>query len=104
MEDINIRQGESLDLAVQTDDLNASTATLIVGNVGETPQINVTITLLAGIGQFALTPEETSVAVGTYRYQMNILHSDGQVEKYPEPEDCDDDGLPKFIVHETLGA
>jgi len=102
MDEINVRQGETLNLGVTSDDTDAATATLYVGNVGETPLITATIELVDGVGGFSLTTEQTNIPVGTYKYQLNILHNDGQLEMYPDPEDCGDDGLPNFIVSESL--
>lgn len=103
METINVRYGESVDFAVASDDVTAISATLYVGNPGDSPVITKTVPLLEGIAAITLDPEDTRVPVGEYRYQVNVDRQDGGVEKYPQPEDCGEDGLPKFVVHESLG-
>jgi hypothetical protein len=102
VESINVRWGESFDLAVGTDDVSATEATLIVGEMGEQPILTLGASLTLGVGQFIASAEEMELPLGTYSYQLNVLHSDGQLEKYPQPEDCVDGKLPIFKVHEAL--
>lgn len=102
MDTINIRYGESLTMAVNTDDTSATQAVLYVGLPGEVPVLVVTAPLTEGVGSFVLSSSDTMIPLGTYRYQINIEHSDGTVEKYPLADDCPEDGLPEFIVHEAL--
>lgn len=104
MEAINVRYGESFNLAVGTDDVSATEAVLYVGNMGEAPILTLTASLTLGVGQFTATAEEMELDLGTYSYQINILHSDGKLEKYPQPEDCEDGELPIFKVHEALDS
>lgn len=99
---INVRYGGSVSFAVSTDDVTATTATFYVGKMGETPVITKPIALDGGIGAITLEPADTRVPEGEYNYQVNILHSDGFLEKYPEPEDCEDGELPVFEVHPAL--
>lgn len=102
METINIRYGETLSIAVSTDDSSATQAVFYVGLPGEEPVLEVTATLTDGVGSFQFDTSDTMIPLGTYRYQINIEHSDGVVEKYPAPDDCPEDELPEFIVHEAL--
>lgn len=102
MESINVRYGESFNLAISTDEVSATSASLIVGVQGVTPILTLTAILTAGVGQFSASPEVMELPVGTYNYQINVLHSDGKLEKYPLPEDCDDGALPIFKVHDAL--
>lgn len=105
MEPINVRYGESLTLAVSADDPTATTATLYVGNPGENPVITKSASLIAGAGSIELTPDDTSVPLGDYKYQINVAYPDpDKLDKYPEADDCSDDGLPDFIVHEALDS
>lgn len=103
MDEINIRYGEDVTLPIDANDSTAVSATLYVGLPGETPVIILPTTLEAGMGVFELTSFDTSVPLGRYLYQINIVNDIGQVEKYPEP-DCDDcdDSFPSFTVHEAL--
>lgn len=104
MEAIDVRYGASTDVAVESDDLTAVEATLFVGKLGETPVLMKTIELTDGVGVFELSSTDTQLPVGVYNYQINILHSDGDLEKYPEPEDCEDGELPTFEIHEALDS
>lgn len=103
MDEIHIRYGEDVTLPLDANDSTAEAATLYVGKPGEIPVIIKPIVLVAGMGAFDLTGLDTSVPLGTYKYQINITNDSGQVEKYPEPDcdDCDSD-FPSFTVHEAL--
>lgn len=102
MEAINIRYGETLSIAVSTDDTAATQAVFYVGNPGEEPILELVATLTDGVGSFQFSANDTMIPLGTYRYQINIEHEDGVVEKYPAPDDCPEGELPEFIVHEAL--
>lgn len=102
MSPINIRYGQSLTIPVSSDDEAATNAVMFVGKAGEVPEITIPTTLTNGVGSFEFTVSDTMIPLGEYNYQINIEHSDGTLEKYPEPEDCEGDGLPTFTVHEAL--
>ncbi len=105
MDNINIRYGETVTLPLDANDITATTATIYVGKPGEMPAITQTIDLDSGNGVFELTSDDTSVPLGEYKYQINVGNDSGQVEKYPNPDNCDDcseDGFPTFSVHEAL--
>lgn len=104
MQAINIRYGESVTLPVTLDDTTATDATLYVGKAGEAALIAVNISLTDGAGIFELTPEDTSIPLGTYKYQVTVVNEADQIEKYPNPEDCGEDGLPEFKVYEALDS
>jgi len=102
MDKIKIRYGETVDFAVASDDVTAISATLYVGKPGEIPVITKTVLLVGGIGAISLTSLNTLIPLGTYRYQINVTRADNGIEKYPQPEDCEEDGLPTFTVFESL--
>lgn len=108
MDEINIRYGESLTLPLDADDITAVTATLYVGLPGELPILIVPISLVEGVGVFELTPLETEIPLGSYKYQITVVDEDSGVAKYPDPDDCDncdsEDSFPCFNVHEALDA
>lgn len=104
MDSISIRYGEGVTLPVDAGDLTAVTADIYIGKPGEAYTLTQSIGLTDGMGTFVLSPEETRVPLGTYYYQINITDSEGYVEKYPSPEDCDygESNFPQFIVAEAL--
>lgn len=105
MESIAIRYGERLTLPLETGEPTAVTAEIFIGNPGENFVLSKSIDLIDGNGTFEFTPEETSIPLGTYSYQINVTGNDWGPEKYPSPAlDCDDcsSDLPKFIIHEAL--
>ncbi len=105
MESISIRYGESVTLPLQTGDTTAVSADIFIGKPGEVYTITKHITLTSGDGTFVLTDTDTQIPLDTYYYQINITDDDGNVEKYPSPDqncsDCEND-FPKFIVCEAL--
>jgi len=105
MDVIKVRYGEDVVLPVDLDDTTAVEATLYIGKPGEPYKRAIPVTSLEdGEGVFELTSADTSLPLGTYKYQINVVNEAGQIEKYPNPEDCDEDGLPEFIVAEALDS
>lgn len=105
MDEISIRYGEDVTLPLDANDVTAVSATLYVGKPGNVPVLTKTITLDSGNGVFELDSSDTSIPLGDYKYQINVTNDSGQVEKYPNPDncdDCDEDGFPTFSVHEAL--
>lgn len=105
MEAISIRYGESLTLPLDTSDVTAVSADIYIGKPGEAYTLTKNITLNEGLGVFVFSSEETKIPLGTYYYQINVVDSEGYIEKYPSPEtycDGDESDFPKFIVSEAL--
>lgn len=113
METISIRRGETLNLEIESDDPTAQTVNLYVG-IPETGEVvlNVQATfqiIEAKANLVALLRVEANqseaVPSGDYEYQLTVITGNGEVEKYPETSDCDDDcDLPKFIVKPALDS
>ena len=105
MDAINIRYGESLTLPLDAGDLNAVSADMFIGKPGEVYILTKNITLDEGLGVFVFDTTETQIPIDTYYYQINVTDVDGNVEKYPSPDDscggCESE-FPKLIVHEAL--
>lgn len=105
MDPISIRYGESLTLPLSTGDILAVSADIYIGKPGQVYTLTKNIPIVDGEGVFVFTPQETSIPLGTYYYQINITDANGNVEKYPSPErncdDCEND-FPEFIVCEAL--
>ena len=101
MKQINTRYGAIVDLSITIDDELATDATLYVGLEGETPLITKTATFTELAADLSLAPEDTEVPLGTYKYQINVVYSDGRLDKYPDADTCED-GLPEFVILEAL--
>lgn len=103
-ETIKIRYGQSLSLEVTIDDDNAVSGTFYVGKAGYLPVVTkpFTVNQPEGVAEILLTPTDTRIPLGEYFYQINIVDSNGNVTKFPEPETCDDNCMPRFIVFEAL--
>jgi hypothetical protein len=110
MDQIKIRYGSSLNISITSDDEGATEATLYVGIPGQPPIITKPATFTDGVAIIQLEGGiggDTEVPLGEYKYQINVEHSGGFLEKYPEAdsdcEDCDEGAdLPDFIVCEAL--
>ena len=104
MDTISIRYGETPSIYIDTGDVTAISATMYVGLPGEAPKITVPTTLTDGVGSFDFSAVDTSIPLGTYKYQITVLLADNKIEKYPEPKNCDscEDNLPDFVVCEAL--
>lgn len=106
MDKISIRYGESVTLPINVDDSSAVEATLFIGLPGQLPIITKIITITNSAGVFELDTTDTSIPLGSYKYQINVLDTNGALTKYPEPTDCDNcsdgDGFPDFVVYEAL--
>lgn len=106
MDKISIRYGESVTLPINVDDDTAVEATLYVGLPGQLPILTKTIVITDSEGVFELSTTDTAIPLGTYKYQINVEDGDGNISKYPEPDDCDscndEDGFPDFVVFEAL--
>ena len=103
-ETIKIRYGQSLQLEIGIDDGAATTATLYVGKAGHLPVITKTVNVAQpeGIAEITLSPDDTRIPLGEYFYQINVVDDEGNVSKFPEPDTCDDDCMPRFVVFEAL--
>lgn len=110
MDTIKVRYGESFDLSVQSDDESATTATLFVGKVGQSPLITIPAAFenviisnnTVRIAYIEGERDHTRIPLGTYKYQFNISYSNGRELKFPTDEECEENGLPEFIVLEAL--
>lgn len=105
MDSIKIRYGESLTMPIDTGNTVATLASIYIGRPGEAYLVSKQAPLTDGVGFFNFDSSETSIPLGTYNYQINVVDASGYVQKYPEPEDgCTDCVFPEFIVCEALDA
>ena len=102
METKKVRYGESFQFTIESEDETAETATFYVGLEGETPLITVPANFVDGKALIEGTPDDTKIPLGEYKYQITVTLSGNKVHKYPTYEECEESGLPKFIVLEAL--
>lgn len=105
MDSIAVRYGEDVTIPIDTGDTNDVSATIYIGNPGETYILSKPASLTAGVGTFVFTATDMQIPLGTYHYQVNTTDNLGALEKYPSPNPgCDDCGgdFPEFIVCEAL--
>lgn len=107
MKPIKTRYGAAVHTKIVLDDEGLIDATFYVGQVGETPVIEKSFPFVDGVAFITLAPEDTRIPLSSdtinYKYQINVAYENGDIDKYPDPEECDDDGdLPEFIVVEAL--
>lgn len=111
MDDITARYGARVPLTIEIDAADAVSATLYVGNAGETPVITKTANFTEGDivndvqlyeADLSLLDEETKVPLGEYSYQINVTYPNGDPDKFPDPSTCDDNALPTFTIVEAL--
>lgn len=101
--DIKIRQGETLQIPVVSDDTSAASVQLQVAQNG-TVYINEIETFTVnddGKAEATIRTDDTSLPTGDYEYMLTVIYQDGSIDKLPDPDECDGDcRLPKFIVCE----
>lgn len=105
MDKISIRYGEDVTLPIYTGNANNVTATLYVGKPGQVYVLDKQIALTDGEGVFELDQNDTKIPLGEYKYQINVVDSNGKLKKFPSPKDnCTDCfvSLPDFIVFEAI--
>lgn len=101
MDKIAIRYGEDLTLPINAGSTSYVTAEIYIGKPGEAYTLTKSASLTGGECVFNFTGAETSIPLGVYNYQINLITSDSKVVKLPSP-DCDDCGFPEFVVCESL--
>lgn len=105
MEAISIRYGESLTLPVDSGDATDVSADIYIGVPGQSYVLTKQAALTNGEGNFVFAAADTRLPLGTYYYQININDVDGEVQKFPSPqENCEatESDFPKFVIREAL--
>jgi hypothetical protein len=107
MKNLRIYWGETLPIIVESDNLLALTATLTIGTIGG----EVLITKEASFNQFeelkmeadvSVLADETKIEPGKYSYQIKIVYSNGDVQKFPDGANCSDCSLPTVTILPSL--
>lgn len=95
--DITIRQGETLQIPIEADDLSAISVQFQVALDGV---IYIDVTENFVEGKATIFTNDTLLAIGEYEYMLTITYADGVIDKLPDPEECQtgDCELPKLIV------
>jgi hypothetical protein len=107
MDTVNIRYGEYYPLPIDAMDVTAVSADIYIGRPGQPYVLTKHADLVDGVGTFEFEETETTIPLGKYNYQINLINEFGKVRKFPSPEgDCDgcDNSFPEFIVWEALDS
>lgn len=101
MNNITIRQGETLQIPVTIDDDSAERVTLQVIS-GSMELLSITDEFVDG--QATISVDELMLPLGTYEYMLTVFYVDGVIDKLPDVANCSDDdcSLPSFKVCEGI--
>lgn len=105
MDDLRIRQGETLEITVTSDELNATSVRFVARKGDATPIIDETelFTTVDGERVATISTNDTNHAVDEYEYMLTITYDDGFVDKLPDASQCDDDcDLPILAICEAI--
>ena len=106
MDNLSVRRGAGHDLKLTVDEADAESARLIVKkSVTDTePTITVDSPIMNKEADLSLSPEDTEIDPGDYLYQINVYYADGNIEKYPETQNCDIDevSFPTLTIYPSL--
>lgn len=103
MKTIKVRYGESLIQTIEAYSDEVLSATFIVGEEQKDPIITKTALFDNKLeADLSLTPTDTMIPLGKYKYQVNVEYKNGDIAKYPRPIDCNFNDLPDFEVYESL--
>lgn len=105
MDNIKIRQGETLTLNVTSEDESAETLRLVVKKEDESAIIDETASYVSDGGKWiaSISTDDTNHALGEYLYMFTVTYSDGSIKKFPEADECDDGcDFPTLKICEAL--
>jgi hypothetical protein len=105
MNDIKAWQGDTIPLTATSPDETATSATLLIGAVGEEAVFTKTENFTDGIVDLTITDEENieaNIPVGEHKYMIQIVYSDGSELTFPQPDSCDLSELPNFVIQERI--
>lgn len=91
MDNLQIRQGETLYLTIKSDDLTAETVNLLVKKEGEAAIIDelVSFATIDGERIAVIDTLDTNHDPDTYDYQLTIEYADGTIAKLPDAANCE---------------
>jgi hypothetical protein len=106
MNNIDAWQGDTIPLTSTAPDDTAETATLIIGLVGEEAIFVLTAEFeLVGderVADLTISDDANTIAVGEYKYMIQVAYSDGSTLTFPNPDECNSDDLPDFVIKERI--
>lgn len=106
MEDLQIRQGETLTLNIESDDLTAETIRLVAKKPNENAIIDEleNFSTVDGKRIAVIETSDTNKPVGTYEYMLTITYADGSIKKLPDASACEegDCELPELTICEAI--
>lgn len=101
-ENISVRQGAQLPLAVEQGDPTSVSATIILRHQDSLEIIEQTENFVDGVANIVFDEVDTAT-LGVYDYQINENFSDTAPLKYPDPNACDGDcEFPTITICEAL--
>lgn len=106
MDNLQIRQGETLTLNIESDDLTAQTVRIVVKKPNENAIIDeiANFSTVDGKRVAVLETTDTNKPVDTYQYMLTIEYADGTIKKLPDASNCDDGdcSLPELEICKAL--
>lgn len=104
--DMQIRQGETLTLNIQSDDPTAENVRLVVKKPNENAVIDIMadFSVVDGETVAIIETSQTNLPVGVYEYMLTITYSDASIKKLPDASDCEegDCDLPELTICEAI--
>ncbi len=106
MDNLQIRQGETLTLNLTSDDITADTVRIVVKKPNENAIIDeiASFSTIDGKRIAVISTSDTNKPVDTYQYMLTITYADGSVKKLPDASNCEegDCDLPELTICEAL--
>lgn len=106
MDNLQIRQGETLTLNIQSDDSSADTVRIVVKKPNENAIIDemASFSVVDGKTVAIISTSDTNKPIDTYQYMLTITYTDGSIKKLPDASDCEegDCTLPELIICEAI--
>lgn len=102
MDSFKVKQGSRFDFAVETDDSEAQSATLVLRDDNDTVY-EFTEPFSDNLAYFGDREDITTLPTGVYEYQINENHESGLPDKLPNPDNCTGDcEFPTITICESL--
>lgn len=106
MDNLQIRQGDTLTLTIESDDTTADTVRIVVKKPNVTAVIDeiASFSLVDGKTIAIIETSDTNIPIDTYNYMLTITYTDGTIKKLPDASNCTDGDceLPELTVCEAL--
>jgi len=98
MDNLTVRQGETLPLLWENDEAGADTATLTISDDSGVV-LAITTTFEDLQADLTVSAEQTeALGIGLFDYMITLIYEDGTVEKYPDVSGCNECELPQLEV------